>query len=108
MEIIIALLVNAIAVYLGARLLPGVTVKNFVNAIIVAVVIAVLNVTLGFLLKVLTLGLLTLGLLKLILDAIIIKVADYFLSDFQVKNFWWALALAAVVAIIDSLMGSIF
>lgn len=99
MNWILVLLLNAVAFYIGARLLDGVEIRSFVKAIIVAVVIAILNVTLGFLLKTLTLGLLGLGIFTLILDAIIIKVADFFLKGFSVRNFWWALALALVVSL---------
>ena len=105
MEMIIAILVNAAAFYLGAQLLEGVSIKSFVQAIIVALVIAVLNVTLGLLLKIVTLGILSLGIFTLLLDAILIQVADYFLKGLEVKNFWWALGLAAIVAIIDGLIG---
>lgn len=107
METIITILVNAIALFLGARLLSGVTIGNFVSAIVVAIVIAILNVSLGVLLKIITLGLLSVGVFTLLLDAILIQVADYFLKDFKVKNFWWALALAAVVAVINAVIGSI-
>ena len=57
--------------------------KNFVQAIIVALVIAVLNVTLGLLLKIVTLGLLSLGIFTLLLDALLIQVADFFLDFLQ-------------------------
>jgi len=107
METLIAILINAIAFFLGARLLSGVVIKQFINAVIVDIVIAVLNVTLGLVLKIVTLGLLSLGIFTLLLDAILIQVADYFLKDFEVKNFWWALALAAVVSIVSGLISSI-
>ena len=105
MDTIITILINAAAFFLGAKLLRGVTVNSFLHAIIVAIVVAVLNVTLGLILKIVTLGLLSLGIFTLLLDAILIQVADYFLNGLSVKNFWWALALAAVVAIINSIAG---
>ena len=101
METILDIIINATAFYLGAQLLEGVTIKNFVHAILVAIAVAILNVTLGLLLKIVTLGLLSLGIFTLLLDAILIQVADYFLDGLKVKNFWWALALAAIVAILD-------
>ncbi len=107
MESIITILVNAIALFFGARFLSGVTIGNFVSAIVVAIVIAILNVTLGVVLKIITLGLLSVGVFTLLLDAILIQVADYFLNDFKVKSFWWALALAAIVAVIDAVLGKI-
>lgn len=105
MDTIITILINAVAFFIGAKLLRGVAIKDFVQALIIAVVVAVLNVTLGLLLKIVTLGILSLGIFTLLLDAILIQVADYFLKNFTVKNFWWALALAAVVAVIDAVFG---
>ena len=107
MDWIIPILVNAAAFFIGAKLLRGVEISSFVHAIIVAVVIAVLNVTLGIVLKVVTLGILSLGIFILLLDAILIQVADYFLKGLSVKNFWWALALAAVVAIVGRIFGAV-
>lgn len=108
METIVTILVSALAFFLGAKLLDGVKVKGFMEAIIVAIVIAILNVTLGVVLKIVTLGILSIGVFTLLLDAILIQVADYFLKGFQVKNFWWALVLAAVVAIINGVLGWVF
>ena len=108
MELIINILINALAFYIGAQLLSGVTIKNFVYAILVALVVGVLNITLGVGLKIVTLGLLSIGVFTLLLDAILILVADWFLKDFEVKNFWWALILAAIVAVIDGVVGIFF
>ena len=107
MSTIISILITAAAFYAGASLLSGVTIKSFLQAIIVAVLIAILNVTLGIVLKIVTLGILSLGIFTLLLDAILIQVADYFLDGFEVKNFWWALLLALVVAVIDGILGGV-
>lgn len=104
MEIIISILVSATAFFVAAKFLSGVTVRGFVEAIIVAIVVAILNVFLGTFLKIITLGILSIGVFTLLLDAILIQVADYFLKGLSVKNFWWALALAFVVSVIDALI----
>lgn len=101
MAFIISALISAAAFYLGARLLSGVTISDFKQAIIVALAIAFLNMTLGLALTVMTLGILSLGVFKFVLSAILIQVADYFLDGLSVKNFWWALALAFTVAFFD-------
>ncbi|MFK7808207.1 MAG: phage holin family protein [Saprospiraceae bacterium] len=105
METILVIIVSAIAFYGGARVLSGVTIDNFLQAIMVAVAIAFLNMTLGLLLKIVTLGILSLGIFTWLLDAMLIQVADYFMAGIRVKNFWWALALAAVVSIIEGFIG---
>ncbi len=105
---IINILISSVAFFLGAYLLPGVQIKNFIQALIVAIVVAVLSVTVGNFLKLVTLGLLSYGIFNWLLNAIIIQIADYFLPDFKVKNFWWALALAAIVSITNSVIKGIF
>jgi len=104
---IISLLVAAVAFYVGALLLSGVQMKSFVESLIVAVLVAVLDFTLGNVLKIVTLGILSLGIFTWLLNAILIQVADWFLPGFEVKNFWWALALAAVVSIATGLISGI-
>ena len=108
METIIEILITSAAFFLGAKLLPGVYVKSFVQAIIIAIVIGILNFTLGTILKIVTLGILSLGIFTLLLDAILIQVADFFLKDFEVKNFWWALGLAAMVSIVSGVLNWVF
>ena len=105
MDLVINILINAVAFYLGAMFLSGVTIKNFLSAILVAIVVGVLNITLGIALKFITLGLLSFGVFTFLLDAIIILVADWYLKDFDVKNFWWALALAFVVSVVNAVGG---
>jgi putative membrane protein len=108
MDIAISILVNAVAFFLAARFLRGVYVNGFVEAIIVAIVVAVLNIFLGTFLKIITLGILSIGVFTLLLDAILIQVADYFLKGLKVQNFWWALALALVVSVIDGVIRWVF
>ena len=103
-NMIISILVSALAFFIGSKILSGVTVKNILTAIIVAIVVSVLNVTLGTFFKVVTFGLFSLGIFTLLLNAILIQVADWFLEDFEVKNFWWALGLAAIVSIVHSVL----
>ena len=108
MDLLINILISAAAFFIGAQLLSGVTIKNFLSAIVVAIAVAILNFTLGTVLKILTLGLLSFGIFTLFLDAVLILVADWFLKDFEVKNFWWALALAGIIALINAAGGMLF
>lgn len=104
---ILELLISAVAFILGAYLLSGVEIKDFLQALLVAIVVAVLDFTVGNFLKIVTLGLLSWGIFNWLLNAIIIQIADWFLPQFKVKNFWWALALAAIVSLASGLMNSI-
>ena len=106
MQFVIQILLSALAYMIGARLLRGVHIEDYFRAIIVAFVIAILNATLGTFLEIASLGIL--WVLGLVLDAIIIMVADYFLKGMSVKNFWWALALAIIVSIVNWVTFSMF
>jgi putative membrane protein len=89
--------------------LPGITVENFWVALIVAALLALLNVTLKPILVVLTIPvtILTLGLFLLVINALIILLADALISGFMVSNFWWALAFSLILSIVTSLFESI-
>jgi len=107
MDLIIGVLIAAVAFFIGGKLLPGVTLESFVQSICVAIVVGLLDITLGTVLKIVTLGILSLGIFTWLLNAIIIQVADWFLPGFRVKNFWWALGLAAVVSLTSGVISGI-
>ncbi|MFK7934539.1 MAG: phage holin family protein [Saprospiraceae bacterium] len=100
----------ALAVFLGARYLSGITAGDYVQILVIGLFIAVLNVTIGSLLDFITAPLrwITLGLFALVVDAIIIMIADYFLDTFKVKSFVWALLLAVIIALTNALLGPVF
>ena len=101
---ILSIIVAGVAFLIGAALLSGVSMKSIPQAFLVAIVVAVLDATLGTFLKIVTLGILSLGIFNWLLNAILILVADWFLPGFKVKNFWWALGLAAIVSIVTGLL----
>jgi putative membrane protein len=107
MNWILQLLLNAGVLLLVAKIMPSVKIKNFTTAILVALVIGLLNATIGFLIR-LPLNIVTLGLLsflvRLIVTAIVIKITDKFFSGFEVKNFTTAIILAIIMAIAGSLL----
>lgn len=104
MNLVLRILISALGIFVGSQVLDGVKSKNYGSAIIVSLVVAFLGATVGFLLKILTLGILAIGLFSLVLDAILLLMADWFLDDFEVRNFWWALALAAIVAVVEMVL----
>lgn len=110
MNFILELLVNAGVLFLLAALLPSVNIKNYGTAIGVALVIGILNATIGFLLR-LPLNIVTLGLLsfvvRLVVSAVMIKLADKLFSGFEVKGWGAAFLLAICIAIAGTLLHNI-
>ncbi|NBC08666.1 MAG: phage holin family protein [Bacteroidetes bacterium] len=106
---IIRILANAVALAVGARLLKGVVIEDFVRALLVAVVLSLLNATLGNILDFITMPLrfLTLGLFSFVVDAALLLLAAYFMKSFTVDGFKSAFFLAIIVAIVNSLIYAI-
>jgi len=109
MKLILKILLTAIAVVILAKFLPGVTIANYTSAIIVAVVLGLLRVTVKPILIFLTLPatIVTLGLFLLVINAIIILMADYFVSGFQVSGFWTALLFSLLLSLFQSFLYSL-
>lgn len=103
MNLILRLIVNAIAVFAAAYLLSGVHVAGFTTAIIVAVVLGVLNLFIKPILIILTLPitLITLGLFLLIINALIIMLCDSLVPGFDVDGIGWALLFSLLVSLIS-------
>jgi len=103
---IIRLLITALAVILTSYLLPGVHVDNFLSAIILSLLLALLNVTLKPILVIITIPVtfLTMGLFLLVINALMILLADAILPGFIVDGFWWAVAFSVVLWIINSIL----
>lgn len=108
MPILITLLVNSIAVFVAAAILPGVSLNNFLTAIVVAVVLGFVNTIIRPILFLLTLPLtiLTLGLFSLVIIGLLTLLVSYIVPGFQVDGFFWALAFALVLAICNSFLYS--
>ena len=109
MKTIIRILLTALAVVILAKVLPGVSVEGYLSAIIVAIVIAILRFIVKPILVVLTLPItiITLGLFLLIVNGMVIMLADYFISDFEVRNIWWAVLFSLLLSILQSIFHSI-
>lgn len=109
MNFLIRLLVSALAAMLTAYLLPGVRLSDFLTALLLALVLAFLNMLVKPILVILTLPatILTLGLFLLVINAIIILIAAKLVPGFKVDGFWWALLFSIVMTVINSIMHSV-
>jgi putative membrane protein len=99
-------IVSALAVWIVAHIVPGISVSGPAAALIAALVIGLVNATLGLILKILTfpLTLLTLGLFWFVINALMLEVASSFVAGFQVRNFESAFLGAIVLSVVSSLL----
>jgi len=109
MNLIIRILLTAVAVVILAKFLPGVGVEGFTSAIIVAVVLGLLNIIVKPILVILTLPItiVTLGLFLLVINACIILLADKFIDGFAVDGFWIALLFSLLLSFLQSILFSL-
>ena len=109
MRFIIRLLITAVVVVLLAQFLPGVAVASFGTAVIVAIVLALLNLIVKPILVLFTLPVtvITFGLFLLVINAVIILLVDAFISGFNVDGFWVALIFSLLLSIVQSILFSV-
>ncbi|MGI4750394.1 MAG: phage holin family protein [Janthinobacterium lividum] len=107
LHFIIELLVNAGMILLLSHFLPTIIIRNFGTAVLVALVIGLLNATIGAVIR-FPLNLATLWLLsffvRLIVTAVVIKIVDWLFDGFEIKGFSPALILALALAIDGSFL----
>jgi putative membrane protein len=96
-------IISAASLLIVAHIIPGFVVESIGTALIAAVVIGLINATIGFFLKIITLPLsiLTFGIFLLIINALMLMLASSIVSGFHVGGFWIAFLAAAVLAIVN-------
>lgn len=105
MSFLIKLVLSTLSVLVASYLLPGAHVSGFFDALIVALILALFSATLKPLLIILTIPVtvFTLGFFLLVINALMIMLADYFITGFVVDGFWWALLFGVILAIVNSI-----
>jgi len=105
-HIIVSWLVSALALWIVAQIIPGIEVRDFGAALIATIVIAIVNGTVGWVVKLLVFPLtfLTLGLFLLIVNASLLKLASLFTPGFRVRGFFSAVVGALVLTILSSIL----
>jgi putative membrane protein len=90
MKLVLAWLINAIALMAVAYLLPGIAVSSFVVALVAALVLGLVNAVLRPILILLTLPatLLTLGLFIFVVNGLLFWFVGSFIEGFSVNGFW--------------------
>jgi putative membrane protein len=102
--------ISALAVWITSQVVPGFYVDGASAALIAAVVIGLVNATLGIFLKLITLPLtiLTLGVFWFVINAIMLELASSFVPGFHIRTFaaafWGGIVLSLVNMILKWLV----
>jgi putative membrane protein len=103
MRLLLVWLINAVALMAVAYLLPGISVSDFVTALIAALVLGLVNTVIRPILILLTLPvtLLTLGLFIFVINGLLFWFVGSYLTGFVVAGFWWGVAGAIAYSIVS-------
>jgi putative membrane protein len=96
-------LIGALALWLVAQIIPGIQIRSFQTAMLATIVIALVDVTIGPILRFIAFPItfLTLGLFRLVLNALLLKLASIFTPGFRIDGFLNALLSSLVLTIVD-------
>ncbi len=103
MRLLLHWILSALALLIVAHIVPGFVLAGFIAALIAAVVIGLINATLGLILKVVTfpLTILTLGIFWLVINALMLELASVIVPGFHIRSFGAAFIGAIVLAIVN-------
>lgn len=117
MRLLIALLVNTLAIIITAYLVPGFTIEGFSSvtgltmdgiktAVIAAIVLGVINTFIKPVLVLLTIPLtiVTLGLFIFVINAVILWIAAGIVPGMHIAGFWTAIIAALVLSVVSTIL----
>ena len=105
MNLLLNWLLSTVALLLVTWIVPGFEISSFWSALLAAVVIGIINATIGFILKILTfpLTIVTIGLFWFVINALMLKLAAGLVPGFRINGFLPAFLGAIVLSIINLL-----
>lgn len=106
MKLLLRLVITAILVTLLSNFMRGVHVDSFLTSLIVAFVLALLNIFIKPIIVLFTLPvtLITFGLFLLVINALLILLCTVIVGGFSVDSFWTALLFSIILSITQSLL----
>jgi putative membrane protein len=107
--LLVSWVVTALALLIVAYVFPGFKVDTLKAALIAAIVIGLVNATLGLVLKIVTfpLTVLTLGLFWFVINALMLMLAAKLVDGFSISGFWVALFGGIVLSIVNAMLKAV-
>ena|SRR3990172_11911921 len=99
-------LVRAFVLLITTYIVPGFHIDTFTTALLVAVVLAILNLLLKPLLVLFTLPatILTLGLFMFVINAVLLLISSNIVDGFKIDSFGTAIVASIVITVVSSLV----
>lgn len=107
MHFIFRWLVQMVAVWVAAGIIPGIGYDNGQSLLIAALVLGILNSLVKPVLKVVSIPfiIMTFGLFLLVINALLLRMTAWLVTGFHVSGFWSAVGGSLVISIVSMLLG---
>ncbi len=109
MYVIIQLLINALAFYITAYIVPGFIISGWQTLLVMSVVWGILTLLIRPILLILTLPItiVTLGLFTFVINAVLLLILSSIVPGFIVTGFGTALIAAIVLSVVNIFLSSL-
>ena len=106
MGFLLRVLVNALAIFLAAAIVPGIEIRGVLSALGAGLVLGLVNAVVRPVLLILTLPLtlVTLGLFLFVLNGLCLWLTSLLVKGFEVHGFWAAVFGALIVSVVSWLL----
>lgn len=109
MTIVVRIVINALALFFVAYLVPGVAISGFGSALVAAIVLGLVNATLRPILLILTIpiNIMTLGLFTFVVNALMLMIVSKVVVGFAISGFWYGLLGAILLSIVSTILSGL-
>ncbi len=106
---IVRWILSALLIIFIAWIIPGITISNFVSALIVVVIMGLVNIFIRPLVQLISLPLnfLTLGIFGLIINALLFLLVGKIAPGFTINGFWAGFFGALILSVFTPLINNI-
>src|SRR3972149_3229805 len=100
---------NALALYIVSKIIPGIMLTDFGSALVPGIVIGLMNALVKPILLLLTLpiNILSLGLFTFVLNAALLLLASSLTPGFKIEGFWTAVIGSILLSLISTILHSL-
>ena len=102
-ELLLTWVLSALSLLIVAHVVRGFEISGFIAALLAAVVIGLVNSTLGLFLRIVTfpLTILTLGIFWFVINALMLELSSWLVPGFRVQDFLSAFFAAIILSLVN-------
>ena len=106
MNWLLSIFVSALSVFIVARVMPGVRIRGFFTAVVVAVVYGIVNFLFYWLLVLFSLPFIvaTLGLFLVLINAFLLWMTNKLIDGFEVRGFFTTIIASILISLLNTLL----